>query len=353
MNQDSGFHATSNGMSGLGALLLPGGAGESIAGVGLPDGWLLLGRSRFGTAGPGPFATGCHVLAHPRIGVALLDIAPGATPNAEARLRRALGVAGFWSAFPGTLPIWHGRIARAELPELGRILQAGFAALEPLSLRGGPGWITGLRRSLAQSPTWEVPGDRPLPRTDMALVLARPRPGPPPAPRPRPRRRLGPLLFLGFVATFWIGLATGLVLVGGSDTAPVSSPRAAVAVPPSALPPPAETAVAAATAQPPPAAAVSEPSPAAPPQEEAAAPGGGSASPVPGEAMAAAARPRPPTQPSAGGARPANRGAAQSTTAPRPTLDRACRQALFRFQQGEALSAAELVHLREGCATRR
>lgn len=347
MNQDSGFHATSSGMSGLGTLLLPGGAGASIAGVGLPDGWLLLGRSRFGTAGPGPFATGCHVLAHPRIGVALLDIAPGATPNAEARLRRALGVAGFWSAFPGTLPIWHGRVARAELPELDRILQAGFAALEPLSLRGGPGWITGLRRSLERSPTWDVPGHRP-PRTGTALVLTRPRPGPPPAPRPRPRRRLGPLLFLGFVASFWIGLATGLVLIGGSDTAPVSSPRAAVAVPPS--PPPAETVVSAGA--PPPAAAVPEPSP--PPPQGGTVAGGGSVPAMLGEAVtSAASRPPGPAQPSAAGVRPATRGAAQSTTAPRPTVDRACRQALFRFQQGEALSPAELVHLREGCATRR
>ncbi|RYJ01357.1 MAG: hypothetical protein EON47_11050, partial [Acetobacteraceae bacterium] len=53
----------------------------------LPDGWRLIGRCRFGT------------------GLALVDVAPDATPNAEARLRRALSAANFWQAFPGTLPV--------------------------------------------------------------------------------------------------------------------------------------------------------------------------------------------------------------------------------------------------------
>jgi hypothetical protein len=36
-----------------------------------------------------------------------------------------------------------------------------------------------------------------------------------------------------------------------------------------------------------------------------------------------------------------------------PAIDRACSLALFRFQQGLALSAAEQAHVHNGCATRR
>jgi hypothetical protein len=63
----------------------------------------VIGRCRFGTGGPGPHATGCYALAHPEVGVALIDVAPNATPNAEARLRRALTAVEFWPRLPGHL----------------------------------------------------------------------------------------------------------------------------------------------------------------------------------------------------------------------------------------------------------
>jgi hypothetical protein len=58
-----------------------------------------------------------------------------------------------------------------------------------------------------------------------------------------------------------------------------------------------------------------------------------------------------PEQPSMASSRPVARSVVHSTV--RPAIDRACSQALFRFQQGEALLPAERVYLREGCATRR
>ncbi|MBD0274431.1 MAG: hypothetical protein ICV73_21160, partial [Acetobacteraceae bacterium] len=42
----------------------------------LPPGWVVIGRCRFGTGGPGPHATGCYALAHPEMGIALIDIVP-------------------------------------------------------------------------------------------------------------------------------------------------------------------------------------------------------------------------------------------------------------------------------------
>ena len=99
-------YGVSNGMSGAAAEApheaVQAAASERLLRSALPPGWSVLGRCRFSTASPGPFATGCHALAHPEVGIALIDIAPDVTPNAESRLRRALSVVEFWPDFPGT-----------------------------------------------------------------------------------------------------------------------------------------------------------------------------------------------------------------------------------------------------------
>ena len=64
-----------------------------------------------------------------------------------------------------------------------------------------------------------------------------------------------------------------------------------------------------------------------------------------------------PTKTAAKKASPANKAAkkaapAQKAARPSDRIDRACTQAAFRFQQGLALTAAEQVHVRNGCATR-
>ena len=124
----------------------------------LPPGWAVIGRCRFGTGMPGPDATGCYALAHPDVGVALIDIAPDATPNAEARLRRALTAVDFWPDYPGTLPVVHDRVDGTALRSLPWVLERGFAAQPGLTIPGGTAWIEGVQRAMAADPAWELPG---------------------------------------------------------------------------------------------------------------------------------------------------------------------------------------------------
>jgi hypothetical protein len=135
----------------------PVGAGRLAAA--LPAGWVVLGRARQGSTAPGAFPSGCHVLASPGQGIALLDIAPGATPNAVPRLRRALAMAGFGTAFPGFLPIWHGRLEPDQLHLLPTVLHEGFAAQPSMSLRDeAAAWMAALQEAMDADPGWEAAG---------------------------------------------------------------------------------------------------------------------------------------------------------------------------------------------------
>jgi hypothetical protein len=90
-------------------------------------GWTLLRRCRF------PGADGHAVRVrytglHPRIGVALVDLAPEATPDAAEQLRRRLEGLGF-TAGTGTLPtIVYRVMSEAHLERLGDALTWAFDA---------------------------------------------------------------------------------------------------------------------------------------------------------------------------------------------------------------------------------
>jgi hypothetical protein len=87
------------------------------------------------------------------------------------------------------------------------------------------------------------------------------------------------------------------------------------------------------------------------------APAGGTAAPMPAEEPptdTAEVPDQPPLPPPAPPPAPALRAASTQPRAARPpAIDRACSLALFRFQQGQALSAADQAHIRNGCATTR
>lgn len=368
----------------------------------LPAGWVVVGRCRFGTGLPGPHATGCYALAHPAVGVALLDIAPNATPNAEARLRRALTAAEFWPDFPGTLPVMHDRVDGAALRSLPWVLERGFAALPPLTVPGGGAWIDGVRRAIASDPAWELPGQpKSMPSMPPAAPTGDDPVAQPSAARSRPKWKRLALLPVAFAATFAVGIICGLLLLDAPQqpvaaTAPQSpapvpaaapaatasippqavspdaAPRAVAAAPAIAVPstpaPPEPQPVAAADkttvqpeAPPPPAAeAVAEQPPAeAPTASDVAALADRSGAPPRPEAQPAASRPAPtaeellPAAPPRAPAPPVRVSAARQPSRTAPVIDRACSQALFRFQQGERLSAAEQNFIRSGCSTSR
>ncbi|MBK1657135.1 hypothetical protein [Paracraurococcus ruber] len=329
----------------------------------LPEGWELLGRCRIGAAGPASYPTGCYALAHPATGVALVDVAPDATPNAESRLRRALSAANFWPAFPGYLPVWHGRIELAAWRALPGIMAEGFSELPPLTVPGRAAWIAAARAALATDGGWDVPGT-----AAQAEPAFEEDGGEEPLPPPRLQRR-GPMLALGFLATFALGLAAGAALFSESRPVTVAAAPAAVPSMVSAAP------VAATLAEPPaPVQAVARPEPVPmpvpvvalapaavplpaspmPPEPEAAPPA--QADPVVPEPAAtlpppandpvetvAVSLPLPPVAPKA----------PPKAAAPAPRFDRACTQALYRFQQGERLTPQEAAFVRDGCSTRR
>jgi hypothetical protein len=175
-------------------------------------------------------------------------------------------------------------------------------------------------------------------------------------------------LVLGFAATFVVGLASGVMLLSGEATTPAAPPSISLAarpIPPAApvteggVQAPAPAAVSQVEPAPPPAApapapapapvlAVSQPAPEPPqpaPVAAAAAASFGGADPGEPMEVASASLPLPPTVPKA----PVQKMAAK----PPERIDRACTQAVFRFQQGLPLSPAEQAHVRNGCATRR
>lgn len=380
----------------------------------LPEGWAVIGRCRSGTGQPGPYATGCYALAHPEVGVALIDIVPNATPNAEARLRRALSAADFPPDFPGNLPVLHERTDLTALRNLPRLLDRGFAALPALTVGGGSAWVKGVRRAMAADAAWGLPGQQPavteVPADSDDDV------GPAAAPVARAKsarpRRWGRLAVLpvGFAATFVLGLVSGFLLLEApapvaptavaalpqapaapvpatpapaafapsesgpkvlATAAPVATPAVAAPSPAEAQPstslPAAEAAAPASEGVPPvapqPVLPVTEMSPALVPVDRGAvrevagsAGAGGGLAPSLLETRIAHAMPIEPALPMApprAPAAPVRVNASGQSGRPAPAIDRACSQALFRFQQGERLTAAEQNFVRTGCSTAR
>jgi len=388
------------------AVTAPGGeqtAATRLLAAVLPPRWSVIGRCRQGTALPSGGPTGCHVLAHPEVGLALLDVAPDTTPNAEARLRRVLAASGFPQRFPGTLPIWHGRIEPTELRLLPPLLEAAFAAQPSLTLDGGQVWVTAVREALDAEPAWEA-ANRPKRAVAPPPMPDEPEPEEEEAP-PNLFRRVasaGRRLSLGLVlgTVFALGVMAGYALQDDPDTELAMPATAARADPEPTMP--------AAPVQADPVQADPEPLPAAaplatPPAEAEAPAPLWTASPRAGTGLETLTEeettetetdvapslsvvtetPATPADATAS-ASPAEDGLglsgdAASLEAPAeaaidedlplppaalpapppkvarysPRYDRQCSTAIFRWQRGERLSAAEMAHVREGCAMRR
>jgi hypothetical protein len=378
----------------------------------LPEGWAVLGRCRSGTGCPGPHATGCYALGHPDIGIALIDIAPDATPNAEARLRRAIAGAAGRLEGPGDLPIVHERMEMAALRILPWLLDKWFAAMPAPTHAGGLAWMEGVRTAMAADPAWELPGHpKAAPETAPLATglgdLAVPAPRSAERPRHVGRRAALPAAFAG---VFVLGLASGVLLLQSSGPADPGTPAAATApkvsdaaaasgVPDAAqgsmalrgdargiaagqdtgatpqtsasgLPaagsrPAGDEASAAGAAQAPTMAPPAADAPGAAPPAAAASPevelaAGAGNGPVP---AATSVEPRAsyvasgdeglPLAPPRAPAPPVRVSALQQTARAAPVIDRACSQALFRFQQGERLTATDQNFIRSGCTTAR
>ena len=287
----------------------------------------------------------------------------------KSRLRRALGTANFWPAFPGYLPVWHGRIELSAWRALPGIMAEGFAELPPLTVPGRIAWIAAARAALIDDPAWDVPGAAPRGARSVPAGLLDEDEEEEDAPARRSwRGGLG--LVLGFAATFAVGLASGVMLLSDNappptvlapppgppplrevmiaparETAPAPLPPPFVPptfVPPAFAPPafvPEAAVPAAATA---PERAPTASVPAEPPPEPPSAVAAQVEAPPPVEQVILPLPPRPPRPP------------VQQHAARAPDrIDRACALAVFRFQQGQRLTAAEEGYVKSGCVTRR
>lgn len=314
-------------------------AGPQSMMVPLPPGWLCLQDCNLSGQLNQPVVVP-FVLLHPDVGVALIDVTPIANPEAEIVLRRRLEAARFGSIFPGFLPILHLRLDRADLPSTETILRDAFAALPPLSVPGGDGWISVVRRALvprdpgraaAHSGLPVEPIQRPARRAEapprytdtespdmlhreVAARAATDGPADDFAPEPpaRPAHPLPLIIMSGVGGLIAVLALLGLLNTGpntrnaAEDTAVVSAPPAPPAAPPLAAPPapvPAPSVVASAPKPPPPPASAAAPAtpvpaPAAamppPPRDAASTAAGASATPAPAQRPAATAADRLP-----------------------------------------------------------
>jgi hypothetical protein len=214
----------------------------------LPPGWVGLERCNLSPV-PGQTVAVRHVLLHPFVGIALIDIAPDAAHGAEPALRARLDAARFSAIFPGHLPVVHLQVTPQELRLLDTILPAAFANLPPISLPGGDGWVSVVRRAL----TPRNPGRGPSPaapgRAGRAPMLNREvaaqRVGLPPASVRLPMqpygaggsRRSGLLVALALGSVAAVTAAVAVLWGGTPATDPAPAPLAAAPAPQAATQP--------------------------------------------------------------------------------------------------------------------
>jgi hypothetical protein len=292
----------------------------------LPPDWALIGRCRAGEASQAAHGTtggGCFVLAHAEIGVALVDLLPIRTPQAEAHLRRLLNAVDFSSHCRGYLPVIQCEVTREELGGLRARIEDAFAYDQVLTIADRGRWVGVLRRTLQASVTWEAL-DGPLPEPAPAGAW-RPRMAPPAA-----RLLRAGLLGCGALGLFGLGFITAL-LMPAEPVASRPGQGTGFGVVAEVESPPPDPAPRQAAVEPPPTAVAAAILPAAAPE------------PRPAE-LAEAAPPAPEAHPVAAARRPAR--------LPLP-IDRRCSEAVFRFQQGASLTAQEMAHVRQGCASLR
>ncbi|MBU8540429.1 hypothetical protein [Falsiroseomonas tokyonensis] len=161
------------------------------------------------------------ILAHPALGLALLDLSAGAGPDPVALLRARLTGIGFGAAFPGVLPIVHRVLSEQDLWRLPLILDHAFAARPTIGQRG-QGWITALQATYLPPAVEPQPVAEPVaearPAREAMPTLQDPSPeiaAPPTAARSR--RLLVPICS---VAALALGLGAALLQVAGGAQAP-------------------------------------------------------------------------------------------------------------------------------------
>ena len=113
-------------------------------------GWVVLRDCVLADDGRGTRTRVRYALLHPKIGIALLDVPPGATtPRAPDRMRHLLDATGFRRAFGDYPPIVYLCVPSRALSDVASPLAREFGSLPPLVLAGGEAWVAAAQRALA------------------------------------------------------------------------------------------------------------------------------------------------------------------------------------------------------------
>nr|WP_314069886.1 hypothetical protein [uncultured Roseococcus sp.] len=119
-------------------------------------GWELLTLDEAGEGSLPPVDVG-FALAHPYLGIALVDLLRPRAGDSVHHLRTRLEAAGFPQHFPGYLPIVHRVLEVREMWRLSQALGPAFLSEPPLGVREG--WIELVQRALLLK-EGEVPDPR-------------------------------------------------------------------------------------------------------------------------------------------------------------------------------------------------
>ncbi len=195
----------------------------------LPEGWISLPdcllEPRPVAGVPATTILVPMALLHPEFGVALLGVPGAVAEAAAAAFRQRLEDARFPAIFPGHLPVVTLAMLPGEPLNLRRRLAAAFAAVPPLNLAGGDGWITLVSRLLQTRPLIRPPGPRRMRPAAADPVVA---------DAGLPWRSFAPLLGLAGGGLL-IGLLVGL---SQQPSAPAESGTEAAPRPVASAPPP-------------------------------------------------------------------------------------------------------------------
>lgn len=131
------------------------------------------------------------VLADPRQGIVLVQIAPAVQPQAADQLRQRLDAVGFAEAVAGFLPIVTVQLQDGDVWRLTGLLDVALAAEPPIDVQGD--WVPQAQRALLA--VLDDPAVAPVPAPPgLAGSAALPGPAPtsPPLPLPEERQPLAP-----------------------------------------------------------------------------------------------------------------------------------------------------------------
>ncbi len=121
-------------------------------------GWVVLRDCLLGDDDGARRARVRYALLHPHIGIALLDVFPGATtPGAPDRMRRLLDATNFRLAFGDYPPIIYLCVPSRALFYIAPLLAREFGMLPPLAVAKGDAWVAAAQRALlAAEPLMQV-----------------------------------------------------------------------------------------------------------------------------------------------------------------------------------------------------